>query len=168
MVLKKLGVSCCNIIFPPFAVYLLCGSGEDLFINCCLFILAVFPSHFHAAYISWTYFWRKRKVRKGRYPGDWKSGIFAEKVQNGGASDRKVEALRKEQKRMLDRAVKKEKQESRAKRSLKQVLGRKKVQDEIESDSIHDEYRPHVAQISRQNSTSLMRQDHGYSSRSRY
>ena len=41
-----------------------------------------------------TYFYRKNKVRKGKLPGPWKSFIFSERVQYGGASWEHVEELR--------------------------------------------------------------------------
>lgn len=59
-----------------------------------LFLLAIIPSHVHGFYISWTYFGRKRKVRKGQYPGPWRSFIYSEKVQYGGASRSEVEMLK--------------------------------------------------------------------------
>lgn len=51
-----------NIFFPPLSVMMLCGVGFDLLINCCFFLLAVFPSHIHGFYISCTYFHRRSKV----------------------------------------------------------------------------------------------------------
>src|SRR6266498_2586947 len=80
---------------PPLAVLLITGPESDTLINSILFILGVIPSHIHGFYISLTYFNRKRKVRKGRYPGDWKAFIYSTKVQNGGASDREVRRLAK-------------------------------------------------------------------------
>lgn len=94
MVLKRGSLTIINIFFPPLGVALLCGMDYDLFINCMLFLCAIIPSHVHAFYISCTYFSRKRKVRKGRYPGDRRPMIYCEKVQNGGASRREVADLR--------------------------------------------------------------------------
>lgn len=51
-----------NIFFPPLAVMMLTGLGADTAVNCLLFLLAVIPSHIHGFYISWVYFWRRRKV----------------------------------------------------------------------------------------------------------
>jgi uncharacterized membrane protein YqaE (UPF0057 family) len=85
-----------NIFFPPASVALLCGADYDLFINCVLFLCAVFPSHIHAFYISRTYFSRKNKVRKGKYPGDPRPMIYSEYVQNGGASRREVAELKEQ------------------------------------------------------------------------
>lgn len=82
---------------PPLGILLLCGPETDLIMNCILFILAVIPSHIHAFYISMTYFHRKSKVRKGKYPGPWRSFIYSEKVQNGGASAREVRKLKEAQ-----------------------------------------------------------------------
>ena len=97
MVFKRLVIAGANIFFPPLAVYLLCGVGEDLLVNLCFFLLAVLPSHIHAWYISWIYFNRKRRVRKGRYPGPPKPMIFSRRIQNGGASQREVNDLRREE-----------------------------------------------------------------------
>jgi hypothetical protein len=68
-----------------------------MIINCVLFLLAVIPAHVHGFYISIVYFYRKRKVRKGIYPGGHKSFIFSERVLNGGARTSEVERLRQEQ-----------------------------------------------------------------------
>ena len=78
---------------PPIAILLLTGPETDTFINAVLFLLGVIPSHIHGFYISCTYFHRKNKVRKGRYPGDWKPFIYSSKVQNGGVSEREVRRL---------------------------------------------------------------------------
>lgn len=51
-----------NIFFPPLAVMMLTGLGADTALNSLLFLLAVIPSHVHGFYISWVYFWRRRKV----------------------------------------------------------------------------------------------------------
>jgi hypothetical protein len=72
------------------------GPNEDFVFNCVMFLLAVIPSHVHGFYISLTYFNRKRKVRKGIYPGKPKSLIWSSRVNNGGASKREVEQLRLE------------------------------------------------------------------------
>ncbi|KAL2401729.1 hypothetical protein ABEF93_008101 [Exophiala dermatitidis] len=92
---KRLVIACCNILFPPLAVLLICGPNEDLLFNCLMFLLAVIPSHVHGFYISLTYFTRKRRVRKGVYPGKPKHLIWSDKVNNGGASRREVEKLRR-------------------------------------------------------------------------
>lgn len=60
------------------------------------------PGHIHAFYITCTYFSRKRKVRKGRYPGGRKAGIYSENVWNGGASNEKVKELWIKQQRELE------------------------------------------------------------------
>lgn len=95
MVVKRLTITLVNIFFPPLAVLLVCGPEADLIINCLLFLAAVLPSHVHAFYISCTYFNRKRKVRKQVYPGNWRWGIYSEKVQNGGASQREIARLKR-------------------------------------------------------------------------
>jgi len=79
--------------------------------NCLLFLLAVIPSHIHGFYISWTYFFRRRKVllevalgsrghkltsiqaKKGKYPGGPKPFIYSQKVVNGGLSNAEVKEL---------------------------------------------------------------------------
>jgi uncharacterized membrane protein YqaE (UPF0057 family) len=95
MVVKRLTITLVNILFPPLAVLLLCGPETDLLINCLLFLAAILPSHIHAFYVSCTYFNRKRKVRKQVYPGDWRRGIYSEKVQNGGASNKEIARLKR-------------------------------------------------------------------------
>ena len=95
MVIKRLTITLVNILFPPLAILLLCGSETDLVINCLLFLAAVLPSHIHAFYVSCTYFNRKRKVKKQVYPGDWRRGIYSEKVQNGGASNKEIARLKR-------------------------------------------------------------------------
>jgi len=58
-----------------------------------LFLAGIIPGHIHGFYIICTYFHRKRKVKKGRYPGGRKMGIFSERVWNGDASNAKVRDL---------------------------------------------------------------------------
>jgi uncharacterized membrane protein YqaE (UPF0057 family) len=79
---------------PPLAVMLLAGPETDMLINCLLFLCAVIPAHIHGFYISAVYFYRKRKVRKGLYPGGYKTFIYSDRILNGGASNREVERLR--------------------------------------------------------------------------
>jgi hypothetical protein len=69
------------------------GPGIDCILNTIFFIAGVIPGHIHGFYITCTYFYRKRKVKKGQYPGGRKVGIFSEKVWNGGASNEKVRDL---------------------------------------------------------------------------
>lgn len=104
---KRVVIALLNIFFPPLAVALLCGPNEDLILNCFLFLLAVIPSHVHGFYISLTYFHRKRRVRRGVYPGKKKSGIWSEKVNTGGVGRREAERLKfekDEEKRMAKMA----------------------------------------------------------------
>ncbi|TKA26708.1 hypothetical protein B0A54_16996 [Friedmanniomyces endolithicus] len=82
-----------NIFFPPLAVAMLCGWEWDCMLNCVLFLLAVIPSHVHGFYISCTYFHRRKKVKKGRWPGGPKSLIHSDNVINGGASDAEAARL---------------------------------------------------------------------------
>lgn len=93
---KRLVICVLNIIFPPLAVCMITGLNEDVIFNSLLFLLAIIPSHIHGFYISLTYFNRKRKVRKGIYPGTPRRMIYSEKVQNGGASRREMERLKQE------------------------------------------------------------------------
>ena len=91
--IDRLLLTVVNISFPPLAVFLITGPSTDTLINCCLFICAIIPSHIHGFYITCTYFHRKHKVRKGKYPGGPKCLIFDTKVCNGGASDWEVDEL---------------------------------------------------------------------------
>lgn len=91
--LKRIVILLCNIFLPPLAVLLICGPNADFILNCFLFLLAVIPSHVHGMYISFVYFHRKRKVRRGRLPGKRRGGIFSDKVQTGGASKQQIEAI---------------------------------------------------------------------------
>jgi uncharacterized membrane protein YqaE (UPF0057 family) len=125
MVLKRTGIWICNLIFPPLAVFLLCGAGEDLFINSMLFILAVFPSHIHSWYISTVYFSRKRKVRKGRYPGNIRPMIYCEKVQNGGASPSELHRFKKERDRQRREKDAKKQEGGRLRRLARRMLHRR-------------------------------------------
>ncbi|KAH0847807.1 hypothetical protein AYO21_04013 [Fonsecaea monophora] len=93
---KRLVITALNILFPPLAVMLITGPNEDFLFNCVMFILAIIPSHIHGFYISLTYFNRKRKVRRGIYPGKPRHLIWSDRVNNGGASRREVERLRYE------------------------------------------------------------------------
>ena len=85
--IERLGLFVINLFFPPIAVYMICGFGTDLLVNCFLLILAVIPAHLHGFYISCTYFHRKNKVEKGRYPGGPKTFIESPNVINGGTSE---------------------------------------------------------------------------------
>lgn len=94
---KRLVITFFNIFFPPLAVGLLTGfTSSDTMLNACLFLLAVIPSHIHGFYISLTYFGRKRKVRRGKWPGKpHKPGIWSERVLTGGAGWEEAERLKK-------------------------------------------------------------------------
>jgi hypothetical protein len=77
---------------------ILAGVGPDCLLNTLLFLAGVIPAHMHGFYISQTFYHRRRKVRKGRYPGGKKSFIFSERIWNGGATSEYVrELLLKEQ-----------------------------------------------------------------------
>lgn len=93
---KRLIITTCNIIFPPLAVALLTGfTSTDTFLNSCLFLLAVIPSHIHGFYIAIVYFTRKRRARRGRYPGkSHKAGIWSERVLTGGIGWKEADRLK--------------------------------------------------------------------------
>jgi uncharacterized membrane protein YqaE (UPF0057 family) len=93
---KRMIVCIFNILFPPFAVASLTGvTSRDTFINSCLFLLAVIPSHVHGFMISMIYFSRKRKVRKNKFPGEEHAFIYSEKVLTGGAGWTQYDELRR-------------------------------------------------------------------------
>lgn len=72
---------------------LVAGVGTDALLNTMWLLCGVIPGHIHGFYITWTYFSRKRKVAKGRYPGGPKSFIFSRRVLNGDASEARVREL---------------------------------------------------------------------------
>lgn len=72
---------------------LVAGVGMDALVNTLWFLCGVIPGHVHGFYVTWTYFSRKKKVRKGRYPGGPKPFIYSRRVINGDASDERVRQL---------------------------------------------------------------------------
>lgn len=78
---------------------LIAGVGMDCLINTLFFLAGVIPGHIHGWFISCTYFHRKSKVKKGRYPGGRKRGIYSEQVWNGGASNEHVRELKRRERR---------------------------------------------------------------------
>lgn len=93
---------------PPLSVMLVAGVGMDALINTLWFLCGVIPGHVHGFYVTWTYFSRKRKVLKGRYPGGPKAFIYSSRVINGDASDEKVRQLwREEQRAKEDKLMRK-------------------------------------------------------------
>jgi uncharacterized membrane protein YqaE (UPF0057 family) len=159
MVVKRGVVACCNIFFPPLAVFLLTGAREDLFINSMLFLLAVLPSHVHGFYISWTYFSRKRRIRKGAYPGKRRPMIYSEKVQNGGASSSEVRSLKQD--RLEERRQKemKKREGGRIRRLLRRVVHREPGPDMITSpkEEYYDEWEQDIpTQLSRRESSRVI------------
>lgn len=72
---------------------LVAGVGMDALINTLFFLAGVIPGHIHGFYVTWTYFSRKRKVKKGRYPGGPKPLLYSKRVINGDASDERVRQL---------------------------------------------------------------------------
>ncbi|KAL3427407.1 plasma membrane proteolipid 3 [Phlyctema vagabunda] len=91
--LERILVTIVNIFCPPLGVMLVAGVGADALVNTLWFLAGVIPGHVHAFYITWTYFSRRRKVAKGRYPGGRKAGIYSERVWNGDASNQHVREL---------------------------------------------------------------------------
>jgi uncharacterized membrane protein YqaE (UPF0057 family) len=93
--LHVLGLLLSPTHFPTLQLtnFKIAGPGTDCLINTFFFLAGVIPGHIHGFYITCTYFSRKRKVRKGHYPGGKKAGVYSEAVWNGGASDEKVEGL---------------------------------------------------------------------------
>lgn len=78
---------------PPLSVMLVAGVGMDALINTLWFLCGVVPGHVHGFYVTWTYFSRKRKVRRGRWPGGPKPFIYSRRVVNGDAGDDEVRRL---------------------------------------------------------------------------
>ncbi|KAH8759056.1 hypothetical protein F5883DRAFT_427120 [Diaporthe sp. PMI_573] len=72
---------------------LVAGVGMDALVNTLWFLCGVIPGHVHGFYVTWTYFSRKKKVRRGRYPGGPKPFIYSSRVVNGDASDERVRQL---------------------------------------------------------------------------
>lgn len=74
---------------------LVAGVGTDVLVNTLLLLCGVIPGHIHGMYVTWTYFSRKRKVRRGRWPGGSKPLIYSRRVVNGDASEETVRRLLK-------------------------------------------------------------------------
>jgi len=70
---------------------ILSGFGHDTAINSLLFLAGVLPSHVHCFYVSMTYFHRRRKARKGKYPGGSRACIASRNVLNGGLTEGECE-----------------------------------------------------------------------------
>lgn len=87
---------------PPLAVMLVAGVGMDCLINTLWFLCGVIPGHIHGFYVTWTYFSRRRKVSKGRWPGGPKAFIYSQRVISGDASDERVRQLWKAEQRARD------------------------------------------------------------------
>lgn len=99
---KRLTILVFNLLFPPLAVGTLTGfTSRETLLNSLLFLLAVLPSHVHGLYISTVYFTRKRRVRKGRWPGHpGLPGIWSEKVLTGGAGWEEARDLKEGRRRV--------------------------------------------------------------------
>jgi uncharacterized membrane protein YqaE (UPF0057 family) len=96
LIVEKLSLSLVNIFCPPLAVYLIAGAGPDVILNCVLFILGVLPAHCQSFYLTYVYFHRKRKVKRGQALGGKRPLIWSERVLRGGASAEEVRRLRQE------------------------------------------------------------------------
>jgi Proteolipid membrane potential modulator len=70
---------------------MLTGVGHDTLINSLLFLAGVLPSHVHGFYVSCTWFHRRKKARRGRYPGGPAGLIHSKDLLNGGLSSAEVE-----------------------------------------------------------------------------
>ncbi|KAK0112758.1 hypothetical protein ONS95_014492 [Cadophora gregata] len=101
-IMERILIFTINICCPPLSVLLVAGPGMDCLINTLFFIAGVIPGHIHGFYVTCTYFHRKHKVKKGRYPGGRKTGIYSEEVWNGGATRRHVDQLWREEKRVAE------------------------------------------------------------------
>lgn len=84
---------------------LVAGVGMDALVNTLWFLCGVIPGHIHGFYITWTYFSRKKKVRKGRYPGGPKPLIYSPRVINGDASPQRVRQLYLAEQRAKEEAL---------------------------------------------------------------
>lgn len=80
----RLLITLLNLLFPPLAVALLDNFDTDTLINSLLFLCGVFPSHIHGFYISCVYFSRRRKARRGQWPGGERAFVYSERVLSGG------------------------------------------------------------------------------------
>jgi len=70
---------------------MLTGLGHDTLMNSLLFLAGVLPSHIHGFYISCTWFHRRKKARKGKYPGGRKSMIYSQDLLDGGLTPLELE-----------------------------------------------------------------------------
>ncbi|KAH7417906.1 hypothetical protein BKA64DRAFT_182293 [Cadophora sp. MPI-SDFR-AT-0126] len=112
----------------------------DCLINTLFFIAGVIPGHIHGFYVTCTYFHRKHKVKRGRYPGGRKTGIYSEEVWNGGATRRHVDQLwrgerRAEEEKEMVRARRKE-GKSMGKRGSGLGMGRSRGSEMVVEESV--------------------------------
>jgi len=112
---ERIMLTCINIFCPPLMVMLIAGVGPDCVINTCLFLAGVLPGHIHGFYISCTYLSRKRKVRKGKWPGGRKAFIYSERVTNGGTTNARAGELweKREEERIMKEVGRMERRGSR-------------------------------------------------------
>ncbi|APA13002.1 hypothetical protein SS1G_08498 [Sclerotinia sclerotiorum 1980 UF-70] len=112
------------------------GIGADCLLNTILFMLGVIPGHIHGFYITCTYFSRRKKVRKGQYPGGPKMGIYSERVWYGGASAKRVDELweKREDERLEKSDRDEEKRTGRRKAGDRRGVGRRNEVMRMHSD----------------------------------
>ncbi|USW53742.1 Putative proteolipid membrane potential modulator [Septoria linicola] len=115
----RIYVNILGIFLPPVAVYLLYGFGPDFLLNCALTIMGFIPGSIHQMCLDISYWNRRKKVRRGMYPGDRREWIFSKDAQNGGIGDEEVEKLR-----LTGRT------KSEGKREEKRLKSKQKVQDD--------------------------------------
>ncbi|PKS07954.1 hypothetical protein jhhlp_006566 [Lomentospora prolificans] len=73
-----------TLFFPPIGVFAVAGCGMDLFINICLTLLGFLPGTIHAFYVLYVYYDRREQARIGAPLPARASGIYSNRVQNGG------------------------------------------------------------------------------------
>jgi uncharacterized membrane protein YqaE (UPF0057 family) len=153
----RICISLLNVFFPPLSVLLLTGLGHDTAINSLLFLAGVLPSHVHCFYLSMTYFHRRRKARKGRYPGGSRACIASRNVLNGGLTEGECERrLWREQngevgeKRLSGRSGKTESRRSRRSKKRSNKTGWRDAETQgfpVQQDVDMSFGRPHVQRI---------------------
>ncbi|KAJ5649677.1 Proteolipid membrane potential modulator [Penicillium longicatenatum] len=77
-----------TIFIPPLGVFLTAGCGVDFWINVLLTILGYFPGHIHAFYLEYVYYHRRKQDPMTRATQRPAPGVYSDRVQNGGHSNR--------------------------------------------------------------------------------
>ncbi|KAJ5495289.1 Plasma membrane proteolipid 3 [Penicillium diatomitis] len=75
-----------TIFIPPLGVFMISGCGMDFWINVLLTILGYFPGHIHAFYLEYVYYQRRDLDPATRATMKPASGVYSERIQNGGHS----------------------------------------------------------------------------------